>query len=159
MAYHRTHGVNTKIVRIFNTFGPRMRLQDGRAIPAFFTQALKKEAVTIFGDGQQTRSLCYVTDLVDGIDRLIHSDLNEPINLGNPNELSMLELAKKIIKLSGSDSLIEFRSLPEDDPKVRRPDISLAKRHLAWQPQIDLDDGLRKTIDYFRSRLAEDSIS
>lgn len=155
MAYHRSHGLNTKIVRIFNTYGPRMRLQDGRAIPAFFTQALKGEPVTVFGDGSQTRSLCYVSDLVEGICRLMLSDLHEPVNIGNPNELTMLELAKKIVKLANSGSTVVFDPLPIDDPKVRQPDISRAKSLLGWQPQVRLEDGLAKTLDYFKARLKE----
>lgn len=155
MAYHRAHGMNTKIVRIFNTYGPRMRLQDGRAIPAFFTQSLKGENVTVFGDGHQTRSLCYVTDLVAGIDKLLHSNLNEPVNMGNPNELSMMQLAERIVALAGSKSKIILEPLPVDDPKVRKPDITVAKSKLGWEPRVPLEEGLKKTLDYFRSRIAE----
>jgi dTDP-glucose 4,6-dehydratase len=136
MAYHRAHCMNTKIVRIFNTFGPRMRLQDGRAIPAFFTQALKGEPVTLFGDGSQTRSLCYVSDLIAGIEKLMLSDLNEPVNIGNPNELSMMTLAKKIVTLAGSKSKIILEPLPVDDPRVRQPDITIARSKLGWEPKV-----------------------
>ncbi len=155
MAYHRAHRMNTKIVRIFNTFGPRMRLQDGRAIPAFFTQALKGEPVTVFGDGTQTRSLCYVSDLILGIEKLMLSNLNEPVNIGNPKELSMMELATQIIALAGSKSKIILEPLPVDDPRVRQPDISIARSKLGWEPRVNLADGLSLTLDYFRSRLAE----
>lgn len=155
MAYYRAHNLDTKIVRIFNTYGPRMRLEDGRAIPAFFTQALKGLPVTVFGDGGQTRSLCYVSDLVRGIQALLLSEFHEPLNIGNPNELSMLELAKKIISISDSSSSIEFQPLPVDDPRVRQPDITVAKNKLNWEPHVQLDEGLKKTIDYFRGRLSE----
>jgi len=155
MAYHRSHGLNTKIVRIFNTYGPRMRLQDGRAIPAFFTQALKGESVTVFGDGQQTRSLCYVSDLVEGISRLMLSDCHEPVNIGNPHELTMLELAQKVVRIAESGSKIIYEPLPVDDPRVRNPDISLARSKLGWEPKVKLEDGLVKTLDYFRARLSE----
>ncbi len=158
MAYHRAHRMNTKIVRIFNTYGPRMRLEDGRAIPAFFTQALKGLPVTVFGDGGQTRSLCYVSDLVRGIESLLLSDLHDPVNIGNPSELSMLDLAKKIIALSGSSSSIVFQPLPEDDPRVRKPDISIAHSKLNWSPEVPLAEGLGKTIDYFRRRLGEKAV-
>jgi dTDP-glucose 4,6-dehydratase len=153
MAYHRTHKVDTKIIRIFNTYGPRMRLRDGRAIPAFLSQALTGKPLTVFGDGQQTRSLCYITDLVRGIEKLLLSGLNEPVNIGNPNEISMLNLAKKIISITGSSSRIVNRKLPEDDPKVRRPDIRRARKYLSWSPEVPLDEGLRRTIEYFKDAL------
>jgi dTDP-glucose 4,6-dehydratase len=154
MAYHRYHGVETRIVRIFNTYGPRMRLKDGRAIPNFITQALRGEPLTVFGDGSQTRSVCYVDDLVEGIYRLLLSSSSDPCNIGNPDELSMLELAKEIVELTGTDSKIVFKELPEDDPKVRRPDISRAKEVLEWQPSINRTAGLKKTVDYFKEKLA-----
>jgi dTDP-glucose 4,6-dehydratase len=150
MAYHRYHGVETRIVRIFNTYGPRMRIHDGRAIPAFISQALMGEPLTVFGDGSQTRSVCYVDDLVEGIFRLLMSDLVEPVNIGNPNELSMLELAEEVRELSGSSSPIEFKALPEDDPKVRKPDITRAHTLLGWEPKVDRREGLIRTIEYFR---------
>src|SRR4029077_10369255 len=151
MAYHRAHGVETRIVRIFNTHGPRMRLNDGRVVPNFISQALKGEAVTVYGDGSQTRSFCYVSDLVEGIVRLLRSDYDKgPVNLGNPTEVTILQFAEKIKALTGSKSEIVFRPLPEDDPKVRQPDIGRARRLLGWEPVVSLEDGLRKTIDYFR---------
>lgn len=150
MAYHRTHGIDTKIARIFNTYGPRMRLYDGRAVPTFIGQALKGEEITVFGDGAQTRSFCYINDLVDGLWRLLLSDCNEPVNLGNPQELSVLELAQMIKRLSGSPSPIVHRPLPVDDPKIRRPDITRATTLLGWKPQLDIEEGLRKTITYFK---------
>ena len=153
MAYHRVHAVPTRIVRIFNTFGTRMRLEDGRAIPAFFTQALRGEDVTVFGDGRQTRSLCYVSDLVEGIHRLMESDVSDPVNIGNPHELTMLELAQRVIAVAGSKSRIVHRPLPVDDPRVRQPDITRARTLLGWEPMIPLDDGLRVTLQYFRERL------
>src|SRR5262245_8503705 len=153
MAYHRVHAVQTRIVRIFNTFGPAMRLEDGRAIPAFFTQALRGEDVTVFGDGQQTRSLCYVSDLVEGIQRLMESDVSDPVNIGNPHELTMLELAQWVIAVAESKSRIVHRPLPVDDPKVRQPDITRARTLLGWEPVIPLDHGLRVTLQYFRERL------
>ncbi len=153
MAYHRFHGVETRIVRIFNTYGPRMRINDGRAIPAFISQALKNEPVTVFGDGRQTRSVCYVDDLVDGIHRLLISNETDPVNIGNPSELTMLELAKEIIEMTGSKSEIIFKELPEDDPKVRQPDISRAKEILNWQPTIRRREGLERTIADFSKRL------
>ncbi len=153
MAYHRYHGVDTRIVRIFNTYGPRMRLQDGRAIPAFITQSLNNEPVTVFGDGQQTRSVCYVDDLIEGIYRLLMSDEIEPVNIGNPDELTMLDLAKEIIELTGSKSDIIYQDLPLDDPKVRQPDITKAKAKLGWQPKIDRKEGLKLTIQDFKKRL------
>lgn len=150
MAYHRKHGINTKIVRIFNTYGPRMRPDDGRAIPTFINQALKNEPITIFGDGTQTRSFCYVSDLIEGIYKLMISDINKPVNIGNPNEYSMIELAEKIVNLTGSSSKFVFNELPPDDPKVRRPDITKAKKELGWASEIKLKEGLMKTIEYFR---------
>jgi dTDP-glucose 4,6-dehydratase len=153
MAYHRFHNVDTRIVRIFNTYGPRMRLMDGRAIPAFITQALENKSVTVFGDGNQTRSVCYVDDLVEGIYRLLLSSEVEPVNIGNPDELTMLELAKEIIELTNSKSKIIYKKLPEDDPKVRQPDISKAKRILKWKPKINRKEGLKVTIEDFRKRL------
>jgi dTDP-glucose 4,6-dehydratase len=153
MAYHRFHGVETRIVRIFNTYGPRMRVLDGRAIPAFMSQALKNEDVTVFGDGAQTRSLCFVSDLVEGIYRLMLSDTPDPVNIGNPQELTILDLAKKVIAMTGSRSRIVERPLPEDDPKVRQPDITRARKLLGWEPKVNLDEGLVPTIAYFKSRL------
>ena len=153
MAYHRYHSVETRIVRIFNTYGPRMRIEDGRAIPAFISQALKNEPVTVFGDGSQTRSVCYVDDLIEGIYRLLFSDEISPTNIGNPDELTMLDLAKEIIELTNSKSEIIFQELPSDDPKVRRPDITKAKEILNWQPTVNRKDGLAKTIEDFRKRL------
>jgi len=149
IAYHRKHNINTKIVRIFNTYGPRMRADDGRAVPTFINQALRNKPITIFGDGNQTRSFCYFSDLINGIYKLIVSDINEPVNLGNPDEYSILELAKKIIELTGSKSKIVFSELPPDDPKVRRPDITKAKKLLGWEPKIGLEEGLKKTIKHF----------
>ncbi|HVL69223.1 MAG TPA: UDP-glucuronic acid decarboxylase family protein [Vicinamibacterales bacterium] len=152
-AYHRYHGVDTKIVRIFNTYGPRMRVNDGRAVPAFMSQALRNEDVTIFGSGEQTRSFCYVSDLVDGIIRLMESDLHEPVNIGNPHEMTIEEIARTIIRISGSRSQIVYRPLPEDDPKVRRPDITRARTLLGWEPKVPLDEGLLKTLAYFRTKV------
>jgi len=153
MAYHRTHKVETRIVRIFNTYGPRMRLNDGRVVPNFIAQALRGEDLTVYGDGNQTRSFCYVSDLVEGLTRLLRSDYSEPVNLGNPRELTVLEFAHCIIALTGSRSRVTFRSLPVDDPKVRQPDISLAQRLLGWEPRVSLENGLRETIAYFREKL------
>jgi dTDP-glucose 4,6-dehydratase len=153
MAYHRVHGVETRIVRIFNTYGPRMRLQDGRAIPAFLSQALRQEDVTVFGDGSQTRSLCFVSDLVDGILRLMMSGVSDPVNVGNPQEMTIRQLAERIVALTGSRSRIVERPLPVDDPKVRRPDITRARTLLGWEPRVSLDEGLGPTLAYFRSRL------
>ena len=153
MAYHRTHGVPTRIVRIFNTYGPQMRLSDGRAIPAFMTQALRGEPVTVYGDGSQTRSFMYIDDLVEGIWRLMSSDVSDPVNIGNPQEMTLLELAKRILRLAGSTSSIAFRPLPEDDPKVRQPDITRARTLLSWEPRVDTDDGLRLTLEWFRAKL------
>ncbi len=154
MAYRRYHGVNTKIVRIFNTYGPRMRAKDGRAVPAFISQALRDEPITVFGDGKQTRSFCYVSDLLNGIFRLATSAESGPINIGNPAEMTVLQLAQEIIRLTGSKSEILFESLPVDDPKVRQPDITLATTKLGWAPSVKLEDGLRTTIDYFKSVVA-----
>ena len=153
MAYHRVHGVQTRIVRIFNTYGERMRLEDGRAIPAFFTQALRGEDVTVFGDGSQTRSLCYVSDLVEGLYRLISSNEVNPVNIGNPNELTIRQLAEAIIALTGSRSRIVTRPLPVDDPRVRQPDITRARTILGWEPTVPLDEGLRRTLAYFKHKL------
>jgi dTDP-glucose 4,6-dehydratase len=151
VAYRQTHGVDTAIVRIFNTFGPRMRPNDGRAIPTFISQALRGEPLTVAGDGKQTRSVCYVDDLVEGLFRLLASNLPGPVNIGNPRELSVLQLAQLVTKLAGSDSPIEFIALPQDDPLVRRPDITLARTQLRWAPKVDIEDGLRRTIEWFRS--------
>jgi len=153
MAYHRVHGVETRIIRIFNTYGPRMRVQDGRAIPAFMGQALRGEDVTVFGDGSQTRSLCYVSDLVDGIFRLMMSSTSDPVNVGNPHELTMRALAERIVALAGSSSRIVERPLPVDDPKVRQPDIARARTLLGWEPKVSLEEGLPRTLAYFRSKL------
>ncbi|MFN7914224.1 MAG: UDP-glucuronic acid decarboxylase family protein [Vicinamibacterales bacterium] len=153
MAYHRYHGVDTKIVRIFNTYGPRMRVNDGRAVPAFMSQALRNEDVTIFGDGSQTRSFTYITDLVDGIIRLMLSDQNDPINIGNPREMTIKEIAETIIRMTGSSSKLVTRPLPTDDPKQRRPDITRATTLLDWQPKVQLEEGLVKTIEYFRTKV------
>jgi dTDP-glucose 4,6-dehydratase len=153
MAYHRYHGVNTKIVRIFNTYGPRMRLNDGRAVPAFMSQALRHEEVTVFGDGSQTRSFTYITDLVDGIIRLMLSDTNDPVNIGNPHEMTIKEIAETIIRMTGSRSTIVYRPLPTDDPKQRRPDITRARTILNWEPKVQLEEGLVKTIEYFRAKV------
>ena len=155
MAYHRTHKMDTKIIRIFNTYGPRMRLHDGRAIPEFLSQALTGRPLTVFGDGKQTRSLCYVSDLVNGIEKLLLSPVNDPVNIGNPSEISMLDLAKKIILMTGSSSGIVNKPLPVDDPKVRRPDITRAKKHLYWTPKVSLEEGLTHTISYFREALGK----
>ena len=153
MAYHRFHRVDTRIVRIFNTFGPRMRANDGRAIPAFLTQALAGAPLTVFGDGSQTRSFQYIDDLVEGIHRLMQASVNDPVNIGNPHEMTLLELAKRIVRVTGSASEIVFGPLPEDDPKVRQPDITRARTLLGWEPRVDTDEGLRLTIDWFRTRL------
>jgi dTDP-glucose 4,6-dehydratase len=153
MAYHRTHGLETRIARIFNTYGPRMRLDDGRALPNFMVQALKGEDITIYGDGTQTRSFCYVDDLIDGIRKLLDSDEAEPVNLGNPEEISVLDFAKEILRLTGSKSRIVFCPLPQNDPKVRQPDITKAKKVLGWEPKVSRQEGLRKTVEYFRKKL------
>ncbi len=152
-AYHRYHGLDAKIVRIFNTYGPRMRLRDGRAVPAFMSQALTGEDVTIFGTGRQTRSFCYVSDLVDGIIRLMESNVNEPVNIGNPHEMTIEEIARTIIRLTGSKSKIVYRPLPEDDPKVRQPDITRARTLLGWEPKVGLEEGLTRTLEYFRTKV------
>jgi dTDP-glucose 4,6-dehydratase len=156
-AYHRYHKVDAKIVRIFNTYGPRMRLRDGRAVPAFMSQALRGEDVTIFGSGQQTRSFCYVSDLVDGIIRLMESNVNEPVNIGNPHEMTIEDIAKAIIRLTGSKSQLVYRPLPEDDPKVRQPDITRARTLLKWEPKVGLEEGLTKTLGYFKEQVAAES--
>jgi dTDP-glucose 4,6-dehydratase len=153
MAYHRFHGLDTKIVRIFNTYGPRMRINDGRAVPAFISQALRNEDVTIFGSGDQTRSFCFVTDLVDGILKLAMSSENDPVNIGNPHEMSIADMAKTIIRMTGSTSQIVYKPLPTDDPKVRKPDITRARTLLGWEPKVMLDEGLTSTIAYFRTKV------
>ena len=153
MAYHRTHGIDTRIVRIFNTFGPRMRLDDGRAIPAFMGQALTGAPITVFGDGSQTRSFQFITDLIDGLWRLMQAPVNDPVNIGNPHEMTLLELAKRIIRLTGSKSEIVFRPLPTEDPKVRQPDIGRARTLLGWEPRVDTEEGLRLTVEWFREKL------
>ncbi len=153
-AYRRYHGLDAKIVRIFNTYGTRMRVRDGRAVPAFMSQALRNEDVTIFGRGDQTRSFCYVTDLVDGILRLMESDVHDPVNIGNPHEMTIEEIARVIIRISGSKSQIVYRPLPEDDPKVRKPDITRARTLLGWEPKVPLEEGLLKTLDYFRTKVS-----
>ncbi|HSM13698.1 MAG TPA: UDP-glucuronic acid decarboxylase family protein [Thermoanaerobaculia bacterium] len=153
MAYHRVHGLETRIVRIFNTYGPRMRPRDGRVVPAFIQQALLGEPMTVFGDGSQTRSFCFVDDLIEGIYRLLRSDESEPTNIGNPHEMTILEFAERIRALTGSSAPIEFRELPVDDPKTRQPDIAKARAVLGWEPRVPLDEGLGRTIDYFRELL------
>lgn len=153
VAYHRFHGLDTKIVRIFNTYGPRMRINDGRAIPTFISQALRGEDVTIFGSGQQTRSFCYISDLVDGVIRLMLSNTNDPVNIGNPNEMTIEKIAKQIIQATDSQSKIAYRPLPIDDPEIRQPDITRAKTLLGWEPKISLDQGLYNTIDYFKRKI------
>ncbi len=153
MAYHRTHGVATRIVRIFNTHGPRMRLRDGRVVPNFIAQALRNEPITVYGDGSQTRSFCFVSDLVEGIVRLLRSDYSGPVNCGNPAEVTILEFAERIKALLGSKSEIVFRPLPVDDPKQRQPDITRARTLLGWEPRVGLEDGLRHTIEYFRDKV------
>jgi len=154
MAYHRSHGLDTRIVRIFNTYGPRMRIDDGRVVPTFIAQALRGEDLTVFGDGSQTRSFCYVTDLVEGIFRLlVRSEYHGPVNLGNPTEMSVLRFAETILALTGSKSRIVFRPLPVDDPKVRKPDISLARELLGWQPEVPLEEGIRRSLAYFRENM------
>jgi dTDP-glucose 4,6-dehydratase len=150
MAYHRYHGLDTRIVRIFNTYGPRMRANDGRVVPNFINQALKNEDITVYGNGSQTRSFCYVSDLVRGIYKLMMSNFYEPVNIGNPSEMSILEFAETVIKITNSNSRIIYKDLPVDDPKVRRPDISRAKELLDWEPEVDLREGLEKTVEYFR---------
>ena len=153
VAYHRYHGIDVKIARIFNTYGPRMRIHDGRAIPAFISQALQGEPLSVFGDGSQTRSFCYISDLVEGLFRLLQSDYNEPVNLGNPHEMTILQLAQTIKKATASPSDIVFKPLPVDDPRVRQPDITRAKTILNWQPQVSLEEGLARTVEYFRNKL------
>ncbi len=155
MAYHRVHQLNTHIVRIFNTYGPRMRLNDGRVLPNFMYQALRGEPITVYGDGSQTRSFCYVTDLVEGIYRLLFADFHDPVNLGNPAEITILEFASEILKLAGSISAVTFKPLPEDDPKVRQPDITRARQLLGWEPKVGRDEGLRRTMDFFKLRLGK----
>jgi len=157
MAYHRTHGLRTRIARIFNTYGPRMRLEDGRALPNFMVQALKGEDLTVYGDGNQTRSFCYVEDLIEGIKRLLSLDEPDPVNLGNPEEISILGFAKEIIGLTRSKSRIVFHPLPQNDPKVRQPDITKAKRILGWEPKVSRQEGLRRTLKYFQEKLSKDS--
>ncbi|TAL55425.1 MAG: SDR family oxidoreductase [Nanoarchaeota archaeon] len=151
MAYHRYHKIDTRIVRIFNTYGPRMRLDDGRVVPSFIGSILRNKPLTVFGNGTQTRSFCYVSDLVDGIYKLMQSDYHEPVNIGNPNEYTILEFAKKILEVSGSKNKIVYMPLPVDDPKVRQPDISRAKKILGWEPKVGLEEGLAKTIDWFKN--------
>ena len=151
MAYHRAHGVDTRIIRIFNTHGPRMHVADGRAVPNFMAQALRGEPLTVYGDGSQTRSLCYVSDLVRGVLLVLEKADELPVNLGNPQEVTMLELAQIIIRLAGSSSTIEFRELPADDPKQRQPDITRARKLLGWEPEVDIETGLRRTLEYFRT--------
>ncbi len=153
MAYHREHRIDTRIVRIFNTYGPRMRLNDGRVVPAFISQALRNKPLTVFGDGSQTRSFCYCSDLIEGIYRLMLSHHAEPVNLGNPHELSVLEFAREIIRVTGSRSRIAFQPLPQDDPKQRRPDITRANNWLQWSPQVPLADGLKQTVAFFRAKV------
>jgi dTDP-glucose 4,6-dehydratase len=151
MAYHRFHGVETRIVRIFNTYGERMRVNDGRVVPAFISQALRNEPLTVFGDGSQTRSFCYVSDLIEGIYRLLMSNESNPTNIGNPNEMTVLQFAQEIKRLTGTSAPIEFRPLPEDDPKIRRPDITKVRSLLQWEPVVPLEEGLKRTIEYFRT--------
>ena len=153
MAYHRQHKLETRIVRIFNTYGPRMRLEDGRVVPAFVSQALRNKPITVFGEGKQTRSFCYCSDLIEGIYRLMMSDYPLPVNIGNPREMSMLEFAREIIGATGAKSKIVFKPLPQDDPKQRKPDITLARKLLKWEPKVELSEGLARTIEYFRKRV------
>lgn len=153
MAYHRYHGVDTRIVRIFNTYGPRMRLNDGRVLPTFISQALKGEDLTVFGDGSQTRSFCYVDDLIEGIFRLLNTDYHEPVNIGNPDEITILEFAEEILKHTNSKSKITFNELPVDDPKIRQPDITLARKLLGWEPKISRSEGIKITLEYFKKKL------
>ena len=153
MAYHRYHKMDTKIVRIFNTYGPRMRLRDGRVVPAFIGQALSNKPLTVFGDGSQTRSFCYVSDLIDGIFRLAMSDFHEPVNIGNPREMTIKQFGEEIIRITGARSTIDYKPLPVDDPKVRQPDISRAKKILGWEPKVQFEEGIKKTIEYFRDAL------
>ncbi len=155
MAYHRVHGIDTRIVRIFNTYGPRMRPHDGRVVPAFIDQALRGEPLTVFGDGSQTRSFCYVDDLVEGIWRLLNSDVRDPVNIGNPHEMTVLEFAEAVTRLVNPESEVAFKPLPIDDPKTRQPDISSARKNLGWEPKVSLEDGLISTVAYFRQLVAE----
>ena len=156
MAYHRYHGMDTRIARIFNTYGPRMKIYDGRALPTFMRQALSGEPLTVYGDGSQTRSFCYIDDLLEGIWLLLQSDEREPVNLGNPDEISILDFAREVVEVTGSDSEITFEPLPEDDPQVRQPDVSKAREVLGWKPETDRREGLKKTMDYFQEKVAED---
>jgi dTDP-glucose 4,6-dehydratase len=158
MAYHRNHGISTRIARIFNTYGPRMRLDDGRALPNFMVQALKGEDITVYGNGTQTRSFCYVDDLIEGIKKLLDSDEAEPVNLGNPEEITILDFAKEIIDLTGSKSRIIYFPLPKNDPKVRQPDITKAKTLLKWEPEVSRREGLSRTLQYFKEKLSEAQI-
>lgn len=153
MAYHREHKVKTRIVRIFNTYGPRMRLNDGRVVPAFVSQALKNKPITVFGDGSQTRSFCYYSDLIAGIYKLMMSDYDMPVNIGNPTEMTVRQFAEEIIHATGSRSKLSFKALPKDDPKQRKPDIGRARKILKWRPKVDLVEGLEPTIEYFRSQI------
>ena len=153
MAYHRYHGLDTRIIRIFNTYGPSMRLDDGRVLPNFMGQALRGEPLTVFGDGSQTRSFCYVDDLVEGIVRLLRTDFHEPVNLGNPDEVTVLEFAQEILALTGGTGRIEYRPLPQDDPRVRKPDISRARQVLGWEPRVNRAEGLRRTLEYFQAKV------
>ncbi len=153
MAYQRFHGVRTRIVRIFNTYGPRMRLNDGRALPAFMQQALLGEPITVFGDGSQTRSFCYVSDLIDGIVRLSRSEYGQPVNIGNPYEITILEFAKRVVELTGSTSSITYKALPVDDPKIRQPDITRARKILGWEPVVTLEEGLKRTLSFFQEKV------
>ncbi|HUP88859.1 MAG TPA: GDP-mannose 4,6-dehydratase, partial [Longimicrobiales bacterium] len=159
MAYQRYHRVETRIIRIFNTYGPRMRPNDGRVVSNFIVQALRNEALTVYGDGSQTRSFCYASDEVLGIEKLFLSDRPDPTNIGNPNEFTILELADKVIALTGSSSVIEYRALPQDDPKVRKPDITIAREQLNWEPMVSLEEGLKKTIPYFKKLVLEENAS
>lgn len=156
MAYHRYHGVDTRIVRIFNTYGPRMRLDDGRVLPTFISQALKGEDLTVFGDGSQTRSFCYVDDLIEGIFKLLNVDYHEPVNIGNPDEITILEFAEEVLRFTNSKSKITFKELPVDDPKIRQPDITLAKKLLGWEPKVSRSEGIKITLDYFKKKLGID---
>ena len=156
MAYHTFHGVETRIVRIFNTYGPKMRLNDGRVLPAFIGQALRGEDLTVFGDGSQTRSFCYVDDLVEGIVRLLHSDYSQPVNIGNPDEITIAQFAEEIIQLTGTSQKVIYKDLPVDDPKQRQPDITVAKKVLDWSPKIDRSEGLKLTYDYFKQLTQEE---
>lgn len=158
MAYNRYHGVETRIVRIFNTYGPRMRVNDGRVVTAFLSQALRGEDITVFGEGDQTRSFCYCDDLVDGIWRLLHSDYSDPVNIGNPSEITILDFAKEVIELTGSSSKIVNKPLPQDDPKVRQPDISLAQELLGWEPKVSRTEGVKRTLEYFTEKVLGDSV-